>query len=241
MVRSVEEIIERQMHRWRLEHRERAEGQKKAAPAALVITMSNAEGALGDQIARTVAATLGVPFYDREIVEHISRTADIQIETVETLDDTARGRFDDYIASLFHERGFDQGDYFRALTRTITALWAHGPCVLLGRGAGYIIDRKHALAVRVEAPTPLRIKRVQQVAHLSHEDARRRVERADSQREAFIRHFFDADIYDPVNYDLVLNTGRVDPERCVAVVIEAYRAKKHLAGARPVSPAVNTR
>lgn len=55
------------------------------------------------------------------------------------------------------------------------------------------------------------------------DEARRRVLRTDSDRRAFIRKYFHADITAPVNYDLVINTGTLSVDAAVESILGALR------------------
>jgi cytidylate kinase len=46
----------------------------------------------------------------------------------------------------------------------------------------------------------------------------------ESRRSAFIRQSYDADIADPENYDLTINTGRMRIESAVEAVIAAVQS-----------------
>jgi cytidylate kinase len=54
------------------------------------------------------------------------------------------------------------------------------------------------------------------------EEARRRVTRTDADRKAFVRKYFNADIADPLHYDMVLNTGVLDIDNAVAAACAAF-------------------
>jgi cytidylate kinase len=51
------------------------------------------------------------------------------------------------------------------------------------------------------------------------EDARRRVIHRQNRRAAFIKQSFNADVADPVHYDLVLNTGKLSIDAAVGAII----------------------
>ena len=53
------------------------------------------------------------------------------------------------------------------------------------------------------------------------EDAKRRIIRTESDRRAFVRKYFNADITDPINYDFVINTGDLEMDKSVEAVIAA--------------------
>jgi len=48
--------------------------------------------------------------------------------------------------------------------------------------------------------------------------ARRRIIRTEPDRRAFIRKYFNADIADPRNYDLTINTGTLTIEKSIRTI-----------------------
>jgi cytidylate kinase len=75
--------------------------------------------------------------------------------------------------------------------------------------------------VRIVAPQAWRIKNVAREYNISPEDARKRVMRTESDRRAFIRKYFNADIADPINYDLVINTASLKVDDAVKMISSA--------------------
>jgi cytidylate kinase len=72
--------------------------------------------------------------------------------------------------------------------------------------------------VRITAPQRLRIENVARDFNLSPDEAKRRVIKTESNRKAFIRKYFNADIADPTNYDLVINTATLTVDQAVDVI-----------------------
>lgn len=227
MSTNVHKIIEKQVNFWRIQRKKRESLEADFVPANLV-TVSNAYGSNGVGIAHMVAEQLDIPAYDREIVEHIATSEGVQTQTVETLDETVQTKMEDYVLSLFRERNFGEGNYLRGLTRAIMALWGHGPCVLIGRGASQIVYRKNTLAVRVVAPAGWRIRWLVDNKGVSPDEADRRLQRIDAERAAFIRQHFGQDIEDPLIYDLVINRVGMTDDAVSALIVEAYRKKMKL-------------
>jgi cytidylate kinase len=58
---------------------------------------------------------------------------------------------------------------------------------------------------------------------VKEEEARQRVITREAKRGAFVRKSYDADISDPENYDLTLNTGRIPIQSAVEAVIAAVK------------------
>ena len=52
-----------------------------------------------------------------------------------------------------------------------------------------------------------RLKNVSQAYDVSVEDVKPRVLKTESDRKAFVKKYFNDDITNPLNYDLIINTG----------------------------------
>jgi len=224
MSRNIEQIVERQAHKWHQEQQNREKAaQERPLLTPNVVTISNAFGSQATVVGHKVGEILNVPVYDRQILEHIATHAKVKVQTVETLDERALGAIDNYITSLFHQASFDQSDYLRELTKTITALWHHGPCVMIGHGSTRIVDKKHSLRVRITAPDAMRLARIQDLERLDKDAARKRMRAIDDERKRFHERCFGANVYDPMNYDLTLNCGTLGVTSCAHIVVEAYQ------------------
>ena len=76
-------------------------------------------------------------------------------------------------------------------------------------------------SVRIVASQSWRIQNVSKEFDISPEDAKRRVLRTESDRRAFIRKYFNADIADPTNYDLVINAATLNVDDTVNIISSA--------------------
>jgi cytidylate kinase len=103
--------------------------------------------------------------------------------------------------------------------KVISTIGKHGQAVIVGRGANFILPPDEKFSVRVVAPLEVRIQNVTGWHNVSIEKAKQRVIQRESKRRAFIRQSFNADISDPNNYDLIINTNRMGIESAVEAVI----------------------
>jgi len=90
--------------------------------------------------------------------------------------------------------------------KVIATIGKHGKAVIVGRGANFVLPPERRFRVRIVAPLELRVQKVALDSDIPVDEAKRRVLRTDSDRSAFVRKYFNADISDPINYDLVINT-----------------------------------
>jgi cytidylate kinase len=215
--RSLLRIIEDQCRAWQMGQ------QETAAPVAgpQIITVSREPGSGGKLVAAGVAEALGYDMFHQEVLHEMAKSADMNRCVMETLDEKGLSVLDEWIASLVDARHLWPDRYLQHLMRVIGAIGKHGRAVLVGRGANFILPPEVRFRVRVIAPREDRIRNVSREFGVSEEMARRRVLKTESERKAFIRKYFHADISDPANYDLVINTAAVGIAAAVSAVKSA--------------------
>ncbi|MGH8664839.1 MAG: cytidylate kinase family protein [Burkholderiales bacterium] len=183
-----------------------------------LIAMTREMGSLGKDVAKGVADALGIPVLHHEIIEPLA--------------DKMRLRKSHVIKLLE-----GQPSFFERLTADHTSLCiytADETFSLASKDAGAILRSwgaanllrpvAHVVCVRVCAPKPLRIERMQARMKTSDESlARREVESNDEAHAAIVRRHFGVDWWDAEQYDLVLNTERVSIDECVDTVLRHVR------------------
>jgi cytidylate kinase len=216
---SLEKIIEKQIGKWEIEQR-----KKYKNPIRPVITLSRLPGALGGDLARKVAADLRIDIYDQEIIEEIARNSNVSRRIVESLDEQDRSVLDDWISALGEDHMWSY-EYLGELSKVICAIGTHGYSIIIGRGASYILPREVSLRVLVVAPLEVRVNNVMRKHGVDEKDALRNIMRADAERRAFIRKYFQADLTEPVNYDLVINTENLDLDQAAHLIKETFNSR----------------
>jgi cytidylate kinase len=177
-----------------------------------IVAISETAGSLGLEIGRAVAARLDYDFADREIIT----------EAAERFGQDARA-----LAHVVEERPtlrehFEGGArrYATFVEATILGMAARDDIVLLGRASTLILrDTPHALRVHVDAPKRLRAERVARSAGIALDTALARIAQSDRGRSARTKLLYHVAWGDPVLYDLVLNTERLDVEGGTRAVI----------------------
>ncbi len=216
-MKSIPRIIEEQVHRWQLT-------QKKEIPekeGVSIVTLSREPGSGGRIIASRLAEKLNIDIFHQEVIHQIAKNADVSESLLETLDERGLNTLEHWIASLVHDRHLWPDRYMQHLMKVIGTIGNHGRAIVVGRGANFILPNDKRFAVRIVAPLAWRTENVAKEFDLSPEDAKRRVLRTDSDRKAFIRKYFNADIADPNNYDLTINTATLDLNDAVNVISAA--------------------
>jgi len=219
---SIDQFVKQQVKKW--------EGQfagKKAQTEVQipVITMSMEPGSGGSIIAEKIAEQLEFDYFHRDIVEKIAKTAKIRGAVVNSLEKERYTGVKDFISSLVEDQYLHPDTYLRHLLVIINTIAKHGRAVIVGRGANFILPAEDIFAVRVIAPLKKRIREVALIHRVTTEEAKRRVIQRESRRKAFVGHSFNADISDPIHYDLTINTGKMSIESAVEAVIGAVMAR----------------
>lgn len=206
---SIETFIKDQIEKW----------EKQTQTHIPVITISSEPGSGGRVIAQGLAKRLNIDLFDRDIVKEIAESAHISGIVIETMEKDRLSGIKDFISSLVNDRYLWPGVYLDHLMKVVAAIASHGNAILVGRGANFLIPQEDRLSVRVIAPLEVRVKNVAKEFGVTREEAKRRVINRENRRAAFIRQSFNADVADPRNYDLVVNTQRLDIDAALGAVI----------------------
>jgi len=217
--RSLDKRIEEQVKRWQTDQK-----KKYKKPIRPVITISRLPGARASELAKKLSKDLDIDLFDQEIVERIAESAFKSKRVVESLDEQDRGILEEWITAL-GENHMWAYEYLQHLTNVVGTIGAHGHAIIVGRGASFILPREVCLRVFVVAPLPVRIQNVMHKYSASEKEASRQVMRVEAAGKAFIQKYFQADVMDPTNFDLVVNTHNIDIDLAARIIEETYNTR----------------
>jgi len=217
--RSIQQIIEEQVQKWNIMRTKKRE-EKADIP---VITISREAGSGGQLVAKGIAKRLGFDLFHREVIQEMAESAQVNSRLLETLDEKGLSMLEDWISSLVYERHLWPDQYLQHLMKVIATIGRHGRAIIVGRGANFVLPPEKRFRVRIVAPQELRVQNVARDLDIPVNEAKRRVIRTNSDRRAFIRKYFNADISDPINYDLVINTETLSVDAAIGTVCSAIK------------------
>ena len=215
--RAVHQIVEEQMKRWQILHTEKVE-EETMVPS---VTLSREPGSGGRVVAQKLAERLEFDVFYQEVLHEIANRAEVSKQMLATLDERGLSILEDWISSLVYDRHLWPDEYLKHLMNVIGTIGKHGRAIIVGRGANFILPPEQRFRVRITAPQKFRIRNVARDFDLSAEEAKRRIIKTESNRKAFIRKYFNADIADPNNYDLVINTSTLSIDSVTDVIAAA--------------------
>jgi cytidylate kinase len=208
---------------------------------AFTITVSREAGTLGTSIAEEIGRRLGWHVYDHELLEQIAKEMSVRTTLLESVDERQQNWLMESIEAFLAtptksewEPYVSEGAFVRHLIETVLALGVHGECVIVGRGAAFILPARTTLRVRLVAPLNERIARMSELLGISTKEAARQVKTIDRERVGFVRGHFQKDPTDARQYDLVLNAGRLTVCAQAELVIDALCHLKSCAGQQAV-------
>jgi cytidylate kinase len=208
------------------------------------ITVEREYGSGGALIARRLAEHLGWKLWDEELTAEIARIAKVDHKAARLCDE----RMDPLIYRLF--RVFARGSYERALPvegvssrfdadqmvamlqEVIEDVASRGNCVIVGRGAPYIL-RNHADAfhVFIYAPRDEKIRRIKTLGK-TEKEAAQLVAEVDAERASFIRHYFGAEWPCRALYNAMINSKFGD-EYVIEMILQHVDALEKLHSPQP--------
>lgn len=218
---SIDQIVKKQIKKWQ----DQLAGKKARTEAQIpVITVSMEPGSGGSRIAQLIAERLEFDYFNRDIVEQIAKTSKIRGAVINSLEKERLSGVKDFISSLMEDQYIHPDTYLKHLLVVINTIAKHGRAVIVGRGANFILPAEDIFSVRVIASEEKRVRNVALEYRTTTEEAKRRVIRRESRRQAFVRHSFNADIADPIHYNMTINTEKMSIAAAVEAVIAAVMA-----------------
>ena len=110
-------------------------------------------------------------------------------------------------------------------TRIVQEEAEHGGVIVGRNGAFILANRPGALHVMLDGPLAQRIERAARDAGIDIQQATRRQKREDQVRADMSLQFYHWDPRETDRYDLVVNTGTMDLDTCVDIIVAAARIK----------------
>ncbi len=191
-----------------------------------IITISREFGSGGRTIGREVANRLGIPFYDKELVEQVALESGFAPKFIEEHGEHAPGKT--RLSYAFANQGIpgvmnglSTADFLWSIQcNVILQLAEKGPCVIVGRNADYILkDRKDVLDVFIHADMDFRADRIVRLYGESEKSPVSRLNEKDKRRQINYQHYTGQVWGNANNYDICLNSARLGIENCVDIIV----------------------
>ncbi|MDE5666805.1 MAG: cytidylate kinase-like family protein [Clostridia bacterium] len=190
-----------------------------------IITISRQFGSGGRTIGKLTAERLGIPCYDREIIEEVAKSSGFAKEYVE-----AHGEYADHrtwlgsaIKSANRFGGMTNQDKIWIEQRKLILEIAKSPCVIVGRCADYILkERDDVLNVFIHADTKFRAERIVKLYGEKADKPEKRLKDKDKRRAAYYKDYTETEWGVASNYHISLDSGKLGVENCVDLLEKIF-------------------
>ncbi len=215
-----------------LAERKPAPAPPQTPPAGPAITISYQTGSGEHEVAKRLAGILQAGesngsgrwrVFDGQLVERALIEQRLPKAWAKRMPEDSRTYIQDMLDELFGLRP-PSWIIVPQIAQTVLKLVKAGHVVLVGRGANFITAHlPNVFRVRLTAPLPERIARVQKLNHLTAIEAARLIATRDRGRARYMRAHFHARSDDESLYHMVVNTGEIPCPIAAQLIAETAR------------------
>ena len=196
---------------------------------SLIITIGRQFGSGGRGVAKILSQAYGIPLYDKELINRVSRETGICGEVFATCDECTNNYPNSSLlggwslSSLFSTTNSEllSGDSLFAMqSQTIKHIASEGSCVIVGRIADYVLRQHHPLvSVFISAQWDDRVNRVMQYENIARQQAEQLIKKADKLRSSYYQFYSDKQWGHASSYQLCIDSSYVGIEGAAQLVM----------------------
>ncbi|MFR8519833.1 MAG: AAA family ATPase, partial [Emergencia timonensis] len=200
-----------------------------------LVTISREYGSGGRIVGRLIAEKLGVPFYDKEIIDMAVEKSGLSREIVETAELRAKSSFSYSLSSAMN---FGEGmmsepvsvneKLFITQFDVINQIGDTGEGVIVGRCADYILkDMPGVTNIFIYAELADRIKRCIDTYGIPEEKAKETVMTYDKARANYYNYHTCQKWGHFSNYNLAINSSYISEEQAANLIVEYINTRSY--------------
>lgn len=197
-----------------------------------VISISREYGSGGRLIGKQLAQKLGIPCYDRTIIQKAAEKSGLSPDFIARAGERLRGRFRLPTSHIGGDPAFSNQSVpasqqaFFAQSEVILELADQGPCVIVGRCSDYVLGgRPGCLKIFLWADLDSRVRRCLEDYHLPPAGVEQRIRQTDRDRSSYYTHYTGQTWGDMRRFDLTLNTAVTGVDGAVEVIAALVKAR----------------
>jgi len=189
----------------------------------VIITIGRSFGSGARKIGKKVAEQLGIPFYDKELLEIEAKESGGAYIGLESFDEK---RANGFLYSASFNSSVGGGIPFDMIIqdiqrKVIQSVANQGSCVIVGRRADKILrDKYDTLNVFISAPIEKRIARVSTRDGLSEKDSKKTIQKADKTRRSYYNSYGEGDWGEAANYNLCIDSGDIGVDNAAKLILD---------------------
>ena len=187
-----------------------------------VITVSREFGSGGRELGVKLAEALGIPFYDKELIDIAAQKENIPFDILAKVDEKkgSQWRF-----PIEHELQLDSDFHFVPMNdvlfdlqrKIIVEVAQKEDCVIVGRCANHILEG-NCLSVFIYAPFDYRVQTVMQRTGREEKSVQKMIRKVDKERRTYYEYFTDKKWTDFSQYHLAVDSSRFDQDTIIKMI-----------------------
>jgi cytidylate kinase len=196
-----------------------------------VITIARGYGSGGRTIGKMLSESLGIPYYDRDLLRLASDDSGINERLFAEADEKLKKSLLFKIASNVYKGELippDSDDFvsndnlFNYQAKIIKELAETETCIIIGRCADFVLkDCDNVVKVFVHAPFNDCVQTLKEMTGKPEKEIEKQITAIDKHRADYYKYYTGRNWADAKNYDLCLNSSQLGFEKCVEIV-KAY-------------------
>lgn len=193
-----------------------------------VITISRQYGSGGREIGKKLAANLGIPFYDNELIARAVKESGFAAAAFENAEKKATNSLLYSIAMGLNAYGSQELGFthlslddriYLAQSDVIRKVAQEGPCVIVGRCADYVLkDMPDVVNVFIWADLEFRKKRAMELDQLPADKVEEEIRRIDKRRANYYNYHANEKWGKAENYHISLRSDYTGIDNCVECI-----------------------
>ena len=205
-----------------------------------VITLNRELGSGGRTIGRLIAERLGVPFYDKALINALEEKYGLTPDEIERMKGRSHSWWADFKRAMnigaelnakqysnYHidteklPDALSTDEIFATEQEVLRGIAADESCVIAGR-CGFYVFREHPnhLSILIQASMESRVARLASKRNITPEKARDIIEHVDKMRENYVNKYTGTSRYDTRNYDIVLRVDGKTEEELADIIMQ---------------------
>ena len=205
-----------------------------------VITLNRELGSGGRTIGRLIAERLGVPFYDKALINALEEKYGLTTDEIERMKGRSHSWWADFkramnIGAELNAKQYSNyqidaeklpdalstDEIFATEQEVLRGIAADESCVIAGR-CGFYVFREHPnhLSILIQASMESRVARLASKRDITPEKARDIIEHVDKMRENYVNKYTGTSRYDTRNYDIVLRVDGKTEEELADIIMQ---------------------
>lgn len=200
----------------------------------VIITIGRQFGSGGHEIGRKLAKELGIKLYDKELLKLVAKQSGICEKVLENYDEKPTNSLlysivmDVYPSMNYVGTTLNQQIY-QAQFDTIKKIGQEESCVIVGRGADYILrDCPHLTSVFIQASLEFRAQRVAEYENITEAKARDIVLKSDKKRASFYNFQTEKKWGMASSYNLCVDSSDLGIDGAVGLIVDYVKRKQAL-------------